>query len=344
MLDKFRPRGETLTLDAISISAKPASIPYLWTLDQSIDPSVKRQNCLHEFHTPVLFHFPRLLVLRYGVFSFLLSRFTFPESYENLGACKRRQERNPRESERETKRWWKFSSPNPQANFQSNRTTTDCPSYIVRGRHSRNISNRTLFRSCSSLLPPALPYLATIPKAHYSPPPSNTPRRTPAKRKPLKPKRRGGTVKSHVAEPRSQVFALPASSPFLHYGYSPFFSSSTPGLTLPSTPQTSDLGPGTTDTDYYLQATYTTDTLAGLTLPYTLTLTQHFRKTSTRKEKEKKEIGHSPDQRLRFPSTEYSIPASATTLNVSLFIHQSQSLVLLSAVSVSTVKVLGLDC
>lgn len=79
-LDKFRPRGQTLSLtlsvDPIfPIPAKPASIPYLWTLDQSIDPSVKRQNCLHEFHTPVLFHFSRFFlycVTPYGVFFFFL--------------------------------------------------------------------------------------------------------------------------------------------------------------------------------------------------------------------------------------------------------------------------------
>ncbi|KAK1465870.1 hypothetical protein CMEL01_11862 [Colletotrichum melonis] len=46
LLDKFRPKGvNSLSLSCspiFPIPAKSASIPYLWTLDQSIDPSVKR--------------------------------------------------------------------------------------------------------------------------------------------------------------------------------------------------------------------------------------------------------------------------------------------------------------
>ncbi|KAI3527207.1 hypothetical protein CSPX01_17155 [Colletotrichum filicis] len=188
LLDKFRPKGvNSLCSPIFPIPAKSASIPYLWTLDQSIDPSVKRPKLPPRVPPPGFISFSPFFfsfffwggVLRYSIRRiFLLSRFTFPESYENLGACRRRRrprrERNPTEIEKE--REGKISSHNPQANFQSNRTTADCPSYIVRGRHSRKISNRTLFRSCSSLLPAANPIriLGYHTKGALSPPPPST--------------------------------------------------------------------------------------------------------------------------------------------------------------------------
>lgn len=140
---------------------------------------------------------------------------------------------------KERERGGKISSHNPQANFQSNRTTADCPSYIVRGRQSRKISNRTLFRSCSSLLLPAHPILGYHTKGALFFPPPLHPHTTAHASQAQTPKTK------EKGEPSSLTLLSLGlkSSLFPHrllsYGDSPFFP--TPGLALPSTPQTSPI-------------------------------------------------------------------------------------------------------